>query len=200
MTARDHWCKANVEQPDAGVSLIETIVGMFLTALLGLIVMQAFIASSKGARHVADDAAVQQYQQTVVERLSRDLRVARGVDVGSNATQVIIWVDSNSDYARDPGEIVTWRMAVVAGKCSISRSTDPLTVRVLAPTIANFACGTDASHPDPAFSYFDGTGGPPTSTPTTSTTRIDVSLSFRAVNSTAAARVSQFSLRMRNVA
>ena len=73
---------------DEGISLVETLIGMFLAAILGTIVMQALIASSQGARHVSDDAAVQQQQQTVVERLSRDLRVARGIDSTSTGTRV----------------------------------------------------------------------------------------------------------------
>jgi Tfp pilus assembly protein PilW len=174
-----------------GVSLAEMMVAIFLTALIGLIVMQAFIASSKGARHVSDDATVQQQQQTTVERISRDLRVARGIDSTSNATKVVVWVDGDSDYAREPGETVTWTLQSVSGRCQLVRSTDTGTSKVISTTIANAACGS-------AFTYYDGTGS--VAANTTTTTRIDVSLSFRSPNSSAPARQSQFSLRMRNVA
>jgi Tfp pilus assembly protein PilW len=190
---------------DAGISLAETLVGMFLAAILGLIVMQALVASSKGARHVADDATVQQQQQTVVERLSRDLRVARGVDGSSSTTSVVVWVDGNSDYFRDPGETVTWSLAVNAatGRCELSRSTDLIAARVMSANLANAACGA-ATGSDPAFRYYDGSGNETTNATASvragTTTRIDVLLSFKVANSAANARVSQFSLRMRNVA
>jgi Tfp pilus assembly protein PilW len=176
---------------DDGVSLAEMMVAIFLTALIGLIVMQAFIASSKGARHVSDDATVQQQQQTTVERISRDLREARGIDSTSNAVKVVIWVDGNSDYAREVGETVTWTLQVAGGQCQLVRSTDAGASKVISTTIANTGCGS-------AFIYYDGTGSVAANTSTT--TRVDVSLSFRSPNSSAAARQSQFSLRMRNVA
>jgi Tfp pilus assembly protein PilW len=175
---------------DTGFSLAETLVGMFLASLLGLIVMQAFVASSKGARHVSDDATVQQQQQTAVERLSRDLRVARGIDATSTAGKVVVWVDGNSDYAQQPGEKVTWQLTTSGTQCQLIRSTDAGLSKVIATTIANTGCGS-------AFTYYDGAGAVATNA---NATRVDVSLSFRTANSSASARVSQFSLRMRNVA
>jgi Tfp pilus assembly protein PilW len=175
---------------DDGISLAEMLIGMFLTAVLGLIVMQAFIASSKGARHVADDGIVQQQQQTTAERLTRDLRVARGIDSTSTASQLVIWVDSNSDYARETGEVITWKLATASGQCRLTRATDAGTNQIISFTIANAGCAT-------AFAYYDGTGAVATSA---TATRVDVDLSFQNRYSSAPARRSQFSVRMRNVA
>jgi Tfp pilus assembly protein PilW len=174
-----------------GTSLAEMMIGMFLAALLGTLVMQAFIASSKGARHVSDDATVQQQQQTVVERMTRDLRVARGIDATSTASKVVVWDDLNSDYARQTGETITWKLQISGSQCQIVRSTDGGASKVMATTLTNTGCGS-------AYLYYDGTGATATSA---TATRIDVSLSFRASSSSGAGtRQSQFSVRMRNVA
>lgn len=46
----------------------------------------------------------------VVERLGRDVRQARSVDNGASANHLVMWIDSNSDYIKQPSEVVTWQL------------------------------------------------------------------------------------------
>jgi len=59
--------------------------------------------------------------RVAIERLARDIRDARGVTVSSDpnytatASQLTLWIDSNSDYIQQSGETITWKLVDAGG-------------------------------------------------------------------------------------
>lgn len=105
---------------DAGVSIVELGISMFITSLLavGLVTWIASGAESVLV-HEADDGAVQDLRATK-ELMSRELRRAAGL-VGAESSSVTVWLDDDADLVVDAGEYVTW--AIGSGG-SLIRSTD----------------------------------------------------------------------------
>src|SRR5205823_4769595 len=104
---------------DSGVTLVELLVSMMLMAIVSSIVMVATIDSHRIYRSDDDESRGLTDTKTVVERLGRDIRDARGVDAGATDSQLTLWIDSNSNYRRETTEIVTWRIVDVSGStCS----------------------------------------------------------------------------------
>jgi prepilin-type N-terminal cleavage/methylation domain-containing protein len=99
---------------DDGMSLIEVMVSMILVAVLGGVTFTAFQSLAKTQVRVSDESQGLQDVQTVVERLSRDLRAARGVDATASTSQLTIWIDANSDYVQTPAETITWKLRLNA--------------------------------------------------------------------------------------
>ena len=109
---------------ETGVTLIETLVVMLLLGVVGSLVTDAVISSSRNLTHVDDENTGLQDAKVILERMGRDLRDARGIVCdGGLADPAIVtstdplcrahlqmWVDSNSDYARQESEVITWRL------------------------------------------------------------------------------------------
>ena len=87
-----------VVRDDRGITLAETIVAMALMLVVSGIVGAAFVSNSNGTTQITDDARGQQDMQIVGERITRDIRMARGVDSGSTDSYLVIWIDNNSNY------------------------------------------------------------------------------------------------------
>jgi type II secretory pathway pseudopilin PulG len=100
---------------DSGITLVETLIAMVLLGVVGSITTAAVVASHDVLRANQDEGQGLQDTQAVIERLGRDIRQARGVDAGADASQLVLWIDNNSDYVRNsttqPDEIVTWALA-----------------------------------------------------------------------------------------
>lgn len=96
---------------DVGITLVETLVAMVLLGVVGSITTAAVVASHQVLRVNSDEGQGLQDTQAVIERLGRDIRQARGVDPGATGSQLVLWIDNNSDYIRNsttqPDEIVT---------------------------------------------------------------------------------------------
>ena len=103
-----------IRSQDAGITLVETLVAMVLLGVVGSITTAAVVSSHEILRVNQDEGQGLQDTQTVIERLGRDIRQARGVDAGATAYQLSLWIDNNSDYIRNsttqPDEIVTWAL------------------------------------------------------------------------------------------
>lgn len=109
---------------DDGMTLIETLVTMFLLAIVSSLVLGAVIQSSQILIRTDDENKGLQDAKVILDRLGRDVRESRGVvcdggladptDAASAdpgcAAHLQLWVDANSDYLEQPTEIITWRL------------------------------------------------------------------------------------------
>lgn len=109
---------------DRGVTLVETLITMILLGVVGTLVTAAVVQAGQSLTHVDDENKGLQDAKVILDRMSRDVREARGVtcdggladpsDPGSAdptcAAHLQLWVDTNSDYAQEASEVVTWRL------------------------------------------------------------------------------------------
>lgn len=143
-------------QGDQGVTLIELLMSMMLLSIVGAVVLTAVINAQRVFRISDDESRGLADVRTVVERLGRDLRNARGVETGASSSQLTLWIDSNSNYRRDSSEIITWKIVsasgsscVTVGQCNVVRSVPSQPDVIVARTlISDFAFTYDAPAPD----------------------------------------------------
>jgi type II secretory pathway pseudopilin PulG len=96
---------------DEGMSLVELLVAMMLTLVVGAILITAVTGTHRLFRITDDEATGQTDIRTTIERLGRDIRNARSLDAGANDSQLVLWIDSNSDYKKQTAtEVVTWSL------------------------------------------------------------------------------------------
>jgi hypothetical protein len=92
--------------------VVELVVVMALVGVIAAISASALFSVHVVAGRTDDESRGLSDMKIVVERLSRDLRGARGVELHplSDQTQLVIWIDGNSDYQRVPSEVFTWKL------------------------------------------------------------------------------------------
>lgn len=101
---------------EAGVTLIELLVTMVLLGVVSSLVVVGVAQANRVLTHADDENRGQQDAKIILDRLSRDIRQARGVvcDGADGDTfcreHLQLWIDSDSDYVEDPEEIVTWKL------------------------------------------------------------------------------------------
>jgi len=106
---------------DAGMSLVETLVAIVLIGIVGAVTLSATLITHQNIRTTDDEARGQEDVAVVADRLSRDLRDARGVVCDGAASDptckvhLQLWIDTNSDYRQEPDEVVTWQLQVNPG-------------------------------------------------------------------------------------
>jgi len=100
---------------DTGLTLPEMLISIIVMGILGSIVTAAVSSSLDSYSKVDNDLRGLQDVRTVQERLSRDLRQARGVDPGATSSDLAIWIDDNSDYVKDANEVYVWRVVDAPG-------------------------------------------------------------------------------------
>lgn len=114
---------------DRGMTLIELLVAI---TLLGVVSALVLVGVQNGVRvlaHSDDENRGLQDAKVILDRLSRDIRQARGVVCDATAPSpgaavldanglptrcpdhVQLWIDDDSDYMQDAGEVVTWALA-----------------------------------------------------------------------------------------
>jgi Tfp pilus assembly protein PilW len=143
-------------QDDSGLTLVELLVTVMLMAIVGGVVLAATLDTHRVFRSDDDEAQGLSDVKTVVERLGRDIRDARGVDTGATSSQLTLWIDSNSNYRRETNEIVTWQIVDVSGStcttvghCNVVRTVQGGASIVEARTlISNFAFSYDVAAPN----------------------------------------------------
>jgi hypothetical protein len=181
-----------------GTSLVELAVAMGLMTVVGTLIMSSLSTSTRANSHVDDQNRGLADLQVVTERMSRDLRVARGVDPLATTSQLTIWIDGDSDYKRETNESVTWRIRcrLPGGDCSgVDRQYD--VERVLGPVATGQVQVVGQSLvSDIAFAYV--TNGV-TSVPENATA-VQVQMEYDAiVDAYAKSNLVKFEVRLRNV-
>ena len=109
MTLQERF-RTRLGRGDDGLTLIELLVTMVLVSIVLTLTMSAFQASSRVYNATDDDSSGLSDARQVAERLGRDIRDARGVDPGATTAKLVLWIDANSDYIRQPSESVTWQL------------------------------------------------------------------------------------------
>lgn len=94
----------------AGFTLVELLIVVFMIGVIGSIVLVAFTSGSEALGRTDDDARGQQDLRITTERISRDIRGARGVSAGSDGDTLKVWIDYNADYVQSAAETVTWQL------------------------------------------------------------------------------------------
>ena len=101
---------------EGGMTLIELLVAMVLLGVVSSLVVVGVAQASRLLTHTDDENRGQQDAKVILDRLSRDIRQARGVvcDGAGGDTycreHLQLWIDADSDYIEDPEEIVTWKL------------------------------------------------------------------------------------------
>lgn len=102
---------------DRGMSLIELLVSMTILGVVSSLVAVGVQQAARVLTHNDDENRGLQDAKVILDRLSRDIRQARGVvcDGAGGDTycreHLQLWIDTDSDYLEDPEEVVTWRLA-----------------------------------------------------------------------------------------
>jgi prepilin-type N-terminal cleavage/methylation domain-containing protein len=188
---------------DEGMTLVELLVAMILVSVLGAIVTAAVMMSHKQVRIADDEATGLADTRVVVERLGRDIRGSRGVDAGATDSNLVLWIDNNSDYVRNavaqPEEIVTWSVVDQGtGQYNTLRQTAGGDVQIQARTLVSDLAFCYLAEPsaDPA----DCLPTPLSDADAAATTVITVTLQYDSLVGIATdSRTTTFSERIRNV-
>lgn len=110
---------------DAGFSIIELSIAMGLMAVLIAITLTVVISARDVFVSADDEATGQTDVRTAVERLGKDIRSARGIDLGATASRLELWIDYDSDYRLETNEVVTWELQPNGtGQFDVRRSED----------------------------------------------------------------------------
>lgn len=138
---------------DQGVSLVELLIAMALTLVLGSILATGVTGANKLFRLTSDESVGQTDVRTTIERLGRDVRNARSLDAGASASQLVLWIDSNSDYVKQSTEVVTWSLVPRVGDANhfdVARQEAGITTRTARFVISNlaFTYRTQQGNPD----------------------------------------------------
>ena len=128
------------ERSDEGVSLAEVLIATALTLLLSAILASSVVSSHKIFRKTDQEAVGQTDVRTTIERLGRDVRNARSLSAGATQSQLVLWIDSNSDYQKQASEIVTWSLVTgTSGHYDVARTANGVTTRTARLVISQLA-------------------------------------------------------------
>lgn len=166
---------------------------MGLLVLVGSIVLSSLSTSAKAGAHVDDQLRGLSDLQLVTERLSRDLRAARGVDPLATVRQLTVWIDADADYRREPEENVTWRIRAGAnpGQYDVERVVGPLSNPVPDVQVVGASLVSDI-----AFAYY--ANGVPTVPEGADSVRVVMEYDA-VVGAYARSNLVRFDVRLRNV-
>jgi prepilin-type N-terminal cleavage/methylation domain-containing protein len=109
------WLRRRL-RAQAGMTLIELMVAMTLLGVVSSLVVVGVQQAGRVLVHTDDENRGLQDAKVILDRLSRDIRQARGVvcdGLGGDpyCTQHLqLWIDADSDYLQDPEEVVTWTL------------------------------------------------------------------------------------------
>lgn len=150
--------RGGLAHDDRGVTMTELLVSMTLLVAVMAAVATALVSSNRLFAYVEDDAVGSLDVRTAVERLGRDVRNARGLDAGATRGTLQLWIDANSDYQRQPSEVVRWTIVPRGSHFDVGRQVGSGPVTTQASTVVS----------DIAFCYRTAASGScvnPTDTP-----------------------------------
>lgn len=182
---------------DAGLSLIELLITMFLMGIVSTLVVGAVTQASRVLVRTDDEATGLADAKVVMDRLGRDIREARSAVCDGAAADptctahLQLWIDSNSDYVEEPTEVVTWRLIPNADGEHFD------VVRIVGTGAGGTAQSTRVQASslivDAIFAYEGGTGTAETAQ------QVDITLTYDSkVDRGSNARTAVFSARLRN--
>lgn len=185
---------------EPGVTLFELMLSLLMLSFVMAIAFSFLTGSDTVLGNVVDTTAGQRDITLVTDRLTRDLRAARGVDASATNHSLTIWIDYDSNYIQSPAETITWTLTPgsTAGKYDAIRSTGAGSSQVLGSTLVD----------NVVFSYTSGASDPLSATPTTLNPSTDASsievvgitLTYDAItNGYATPKTIQLAVRLRNV-
>lgn len=112
-----------------GMTLIELLVAMVLLGVVSSLVVVGVQGAVRVMTHSDDENRGLQDAKIILDRLSRDIRQARGVVCDAEPPEpgdpvvdanglpvrcpdyVQLWIDDDSDYLEDASEVVTWQLS-----------------------------------------------------------------------------------------
>lgn len=117
--------RRSAQPGDRGVTLVELLITMVLLSVVSTLVVAAVSQVARTFVHSDDENQGLADAKNVLDRVARDIRESRGVvcdgglaDPGDSTSadpdctaHLQLWIDGDSDYAQDSGEVVTWRLA-----------------------------------------------------------------------------------------
>jgi type II secretory pathway pseudopilin PulG len=157
-----------IRQNEKGISFVEMIVAMAITAMVGSLLVAAFSMMNRVDRFSQQDTEALADLRTAAERFQKEMRQARKVYDTVNApasTSVLVhfWVDYNRDNQQNLAERLIWRFETASGgKMRLVRTSEAGDSRIQA---TNLVSGS-------SFTY---SPAPPGTTLVTLTLRADVS-------------------------
>ena len=122
---------------ERGVTIVEMMATLtILSAVLGITL--SFINGSASVLGNVEDATEGLRDVNILtQRLSRDLRDARGINSTARTDELTIWIDYNSDYKQTVDETITWSLVEGAtpGQFDAVRTTGTGVTEVLGSTL-----------------------------------------------------------------
>lgn len=179
-----------IRQNDRGTTLTDLMVSIVLLAILGAVMAATLISTYRSVDRSDDETRGLADMRTLTERLSRDLRAARGVlkdevppVLAASSSQLSLWVDYNADYRLQDAETVTWKLTANGPFQDVTRSIHNGVTTTVARSLVDTA----------VFTYDDAASPQNTRT-------VGVSLRYDAIRGRAAGERSvNFAVRLRNV-
>lgn len=159
---------------DGGFTLVELLVALVLFGIIGTLTLTAVINTQHDYRLAGDQAQGLSDVKVASERLARDIRDARAVVCDNAASDptctrhLQLWIDYNSDYVQDPGEVVTWQIVPETaglgicgptGHCTLLRTVNGTSAVEARTIVTNVAFTYDVL---PATSFAPPAGQPHT--------------------------------------
>lgn len=103
--------RAGTARRHGGLTLVELLIVVVMIGLIGALALVAVTSGHEALGRADDDSRGQQDLRVVTERLSRDIRAARGVEAGSDEDTLRIWIDRDANYKRSGDELITWQLS-----------------------------------------------------------------------------------------
>lgn len=187
------WNAAGRRRAQRGLTLVELIVAVFVLGIVGAISVAAFMSGSDTYGRTDDDVRGQQDIKTITERLTRDLRDARGVASGATDHSLSIWIDYDANYIQGTAETITWDVAADPG--SPGHYDVRRTVSGSSPVTIGSSV-IDAT----TFRYFANAGGTElTGTAVTAANVVEVTLKYDAIlGAYLGQKLNIYQVRLRN--
>ena len=136
---------------DAGFTMVELMIGLVLTALLGVVVMSSALGAQRTTENAKTNSDLMGDIRLAMERLVRELRQAGTIDdvtlptSTGDPTAITFWADFDNDGARDVDaadpEVLTYRYSPATGRVTLTvddADGGAVTTPILADDVTSF--------------------------------------------------------------